>query len=230
MTKPQVDALIFDMDGVLLDSEPFHLLAWQTVLGERFSVEYTARQHRQFLGRKDLFMAGELAHAFQLDVEPPVLTKLKQDCYLQLIVANAMPRRGVEELLQFCQSAGVPCALASSATRPTVECTVTALNFSSYFQCVVSGDEVEHGKPAPDIFLLAAELLGKLPERCIVIEDTYNGIKAAVAAGMRCIAVPCQSTSHEDHSMATEQLTCISQLHPTKLSELGLEQGRCHLV
>lgn len=217
------------MDGVLLDSEPFHLLAWQTVL-EQFAVQYTALQHQRFLGRKDLFMAAELARAFSLDIEAEPLTQLKQDCYANLLVRNAVPRCGALELLQFCQLIGVPCALASSATRATVELTVSALRFEPYFQVVVSGDEVEHGKPAPDIFLLAARLLGKTPAHCIVIEDTNNGIKAAEAAGMRCIAVPCEATLHEDHSLADERLTSLSELTESKLKALGLEQVRCQLL
>lgn len=217
------------MDGVLLDSEPFHLLAWQTVLGP-FAVQHTAPQHQRFLGRKDLFMAGELIRAFSLDIEAEPLTQLKQDCYAKLLVSNAVPRSGALELLQFCQSVGVPCALASSATRATVELTVSALRFEPYFHVVVSGDEVAHGKPAPDIFLLASRLLGKPPAHCIVIEDTNNGIKAAEAAGMRCIAVPCEASAHEDHSLADERLASLLELTADKLKALGLEQGRCQLL
>ena len=218
------DAIIFDMDGVLLDSEPLHLQAWQMLLAD-FAINYGFEEHKQFLGRKDLFMAGQLCLRFNLPVSAAQLTCQKERCYLQLVEKHAVPRAGLLRLLDQLVSAGMPCALASSATAATIASTLSVLALNSYFQSVSSGDDVENGKPAPDVFLLAAGNLKVQPERCVVIEDTRNGILAARSAGMICVAVPCASTVHEDHSLAHLQLQSLEELSLERLRQLALPLG-----
>ncbi len=210
MNQFQIKALIFDMDGVLVDSEPCHLQAYQELLG-RLGHPYTGEDNKEFLGRKDIVILGVLNERYRLDSTPEKLL-LEKEAILARLLSTAVPRPGVIKTLQAAQKLGLPIAVASSATLPTIELVVDVLKIRSYFQTLTSGDEVAHGKPAPDVFLLAAERLGVLPENCLVIEDTFNGIKAAKAAGMYCVAIPCEVTRHQDHSAADKLLESMEEL------------------
>lgn len=209
--KTNVDALIFDMDGVIVDSEPLHLAAWQAVLQD-YGVSYTPHDHQNFLGRKDIFMAGEICTRFSLKLPKENLVHLKESTYLNLIRERAVARPGVNTILDAARDRGLPCAVASSATIPTIQLTLSVLNLTHRFCCLTSGDEVEHGKPAPDIFLLAANRLTVSPSQCVVIEDTLNGIRAAKSAGMYCVGIPCEATAHQDHSEADLRLQSLHDL------------------
>ncbi len=215
MLDSDIAAVIFDMDGVIVDSEPLHLRAWQLVLSN-YQINYAAEDHQHFLGRKDLFMADQLTQRFSLSLSPDQLVHAKESIYLNLIQEHAMPRPGLMKILNEARSCNMPCGLASSATIPTIELTISVLGLESYFQSLTSGDEVEHGKPAPDIFLLAAKRLGAQPEHCVVIEDTLNGIRAAKNAGMVCFAIPCDATRHQDHSLADRRLNSLDEICLTR--------------
>lgn len=215
MTNPllqNVRALIFDMDGVIVDSEPLHLLAYQKFF-EEYGVKYTAEHNKEFLGTKDVWMAGVLIERYTLPHTPETLVKAKEELLLQLIMDRAVARPGLQDILSKAEGAGLPMSIASSATLPTINLVVDRLNIRRYFKALTSGDEVTHGKPAPDVFLLAAQRLNTPPEKCLVIEDTLNGMKAAKAAGMMCIAIPCEATMHQDHSIADVQLQSLAQIN-----------------
>ncbi|SRR5579875_588946 len=203
-------ALIFDMDGVLVDSEPCHLKAYQELLG-RYGHSYTAEDNREFLGRKDLTILEILNERYSLGSTPEDLVWEKENI-LRRLLKDAVPRPGVLTVLEQAGRLDLPAAVASSATLPTIELVVETLGIKSRFQTLTSADDVPHGKPAPDVFLLAAKRLGVDPQHCLVVEDTYNGIRAAKAAGMYCIAVPCDATRHQDHSLADRVLTSLEEL------------------
>lgn len=207
-----VRAVIFDMDGVIVDSEPLHLLAYQKFF-EEYGVRYTAEQNAEFLGTKDVSMASVLIERYALPHTPQSLVKAKEEILLKLIMDQAVERPGLQDVLSKAHQAGLPMAIASSATLPTIQLVVDRLSIRHHFKTLTSGDEVVHGKPAPDVFLLAAERLGVVPKNCLVIEDTLNGMKAAKAAGMMCIAIPCEATMHQDHSIADLRLQSLAQIN-----------------
>ena len=107
---------------------------------------------------------------------------------------------------------GYRLALASSSRPSLIAATLAAIGVEHVFEVVVSATEVGRGKPAPDIFLEAARRLGVLPDRCLVVEDSYNGVCAALAAGMRCVAIPCETTRHQNFSRATARLASLPEL------------------
>jgi beta-phosphoglucomutase-like phosphatase (HAD superfamily) len=119
---------------------------------------------------------------------------------------------GVPEVPQAIAGRGYAVALASSAVPPVIAATLRAVGLEGLFAVRVSGSEVPRGKPAPDIFLEAARRLGQRPAHCLVVEDSRNGLLAAVAAGMPCAAVPCQLTRDESFTEATVRLTSLPQL------------------
>lgn len=204
-------AIIFDMDGVIVDSEPLHLRAWQANLRE-FGVEYTENDHHNFLGRKDIYMAGEICRKFKLPLSDLELVHRKETAYLNLLQQHAIARPGALSILNYVREVSLPCALASSATIPTIKLTMKVLAIENYFQSITSGDEVGSGKPSPDIFLLAAKRLQVEPSACLVVEDTLNGIRAAKRAGMYCVGIPCEATANQDHSEADQRLASLDEL------------------
>ena len=211
MKSRGLKAVIFDMDGVLVDSEPLHLLAFQEFF-QRFGISYTAEDNREFLGRRDLVIAEILIERFKLTMTPPAIVEAKEAILSRMLYDSAKPRPGVHELLKELSSRLVPMAVASSATMPTIELVTHTLDIRKHFSNLTSGDEVAYGKPAPDVFLLAAKRLNVEPAKCLVIEDTLNGIKAAKAAGMYCVAIPCEATAHQDHSLADERMESLQDL------------------
>lgn len=212
MKAPKVKALIFDMDGVIVDSEPIHLLAYQEILG-RYSISYSEKDNREFLGCKDYSILEILRQRFKLDKTANELLEEKETILARLLKDHSVPRPGLLNALQQANTLGLTMAVASSATLPTIKLVIHTLNIAHYFQSLTSGDEVTQGKPAPDVFLLSATRLGVDPGQCLVIEDTLNGIRAAKAAGMYCVAIPCDATSHQDHSPADARLQSLEHLN-----------------
>jgi beta-phosphoglucomutase family hydrolase len=204
-------ALIFDMDGVIVDSDPLHLKAYQTVLAT-FQIAYSEDDSRQFLGRKDSDCAAALVEMFDLPLKSLDLLEKKLAITAQLLRTEARSQPGIIDALQKAMDLGLPCGIASSAAPSTIKLVLDALKLEPFFQSVTSGEEVLHGKPAPDIFLKAAERLNADVRSCLVIEDSLNGIKAAKAAGMKCVSVPCNTTRYQDHAEADIRLESIAQL------------------
>ncbi len=200
------------MDGVLLDSEPLHLQAYQELLGE-FGIKFTEEDNRPFLGRTDIELAEHLALQHGLPMDALQLVNAKEEKLAALFSNQLEPLPGVVRVLQKAKNLNVPCAVASSATLPTIQLVVDMLGIRGYFQTLTSGDEVAHGKPAPDVYLLAAERIGVLPINCLVVEDSFNGVLAAKAAGMKCIAIPCPTTRHQDHRNADKILGTLESLN-----------------
>ena len=223
---PNQKVLILDMDGVIIDSEPLHLKAYQTALAE-FKVDYTVGQMREFLGRKDRECAAALVERFGLPVSTQELLQQKQEVCFSLIRQEGKCRPGLLELLREARDLGIACGIASSATLATIALVIDSLKIATFFQALTSGDEVLSGKPAPDIFLKAAERLATKPMDCLVFEDTATGITAAKAANMQCISVPCDMTRYQDHKNADLQLDSLAQfdlpywLRAGRLRKLG---------
>lgn len=210
-----LDALIFDMDGVLVDSEPLHLRAFQQMM-QHHGHEYTENENRKFLGQKDIEIATIMIEMLGLPLTAHQLVEQKETILRKIFVTELVARPGLSHVMKAATAMGLPMAVASSATMPTIELVVDLLGLRSSFKTLTSGDEVPKGKPEPDVFLLAAKRLQVEPAHCLVIEDTLNGIRAAKAAGMKCVAIPCDATKHEDHSLADLRLSSLADLDLTE--------------
>ncbi|MGD9682266.1 MAG: HAD family hydrolase [Candidatus Obscuribacterales bacterium] len=203
-----IQALIFDMDGVLVDSEPLHLEAYSRYLASH-GKPYGKSHNSQFLGRKDTEIAPLIIEQFELRVSPEELIRGKDEIFFALVRDQARPMPGSREVLGQAKKRGLKVALASSSKTSAIELIVGCLEIGHFFDHLVSGDEVPHGKPAPDIFTLTSKRLSVPAAECLVIEDTENGVRAAKSAGMLCLAVPCDATSHQDHSLADWKLASL---------------------
>jgi beta-phosphoglucomutase len=180
-------AVIWDLDGVIIDSAEEHRQAWQRLAREegiRFS---DADFWATFGKRNDDIIA--VIWGPQAPERVQALANRKEAYFRDLIRKTAAPLPGSIELLQGLHEAGFLQALASSAPIENIQLISEVLGLRQYFTALVSGETVAHGKPAPDIFLKAAKELGIDPGQCLVIEDAVAGVQAAHAAGMRCIAV-----------------------------------------
>ncbi len=205
------DAGCFDMDGTLDDSEPIHCLAYRKVL-ERFGKTLSDEDYnRRFTGSTDNFIATSLIEQHKLPVSVDAFLQEKEALFIELIDGHAVALPGVIKTLDALSAQGIKLAVASSASLQAIETVLAALKIRHYFAVIASGEEVTNSKPAPDVFLLAAQRLGVSPDRCIAFEDSENGARAAAAAGMYCVAIPCQSTRGQDHSAASLKLTSMEE-------------------
>lgn len=181
-------AVIFDMDGVLTDSEPVINAAAIAGLKE-YGVESVPEDFAPFVGMGEDRYIGGVAEKYGT---PYVLTMKKRvyEIYLEILPGMIKSFPGVHTLLRQLRQAGVPLAVATSADRIKMEANLEAIDVPlGWFDTLVVGEDVEHKKPAPDIYLAAAAKLGLPATACCVVEDAVNGVQAAIAAGMRCVAV-----------------------------------------
>ena len=207
----RVDAIIFDMDGVLVDSEPLGFEAMRRVMA-RQGIAYTHADNDEFVGRTTLEECQVLTTRHQLATDPQELTREYVDILVGLIREQPRPLPGVPGVLESVRAAGYRMALASSADLAVIAENVSALRLERFFEAIVSGTQVARGKPAPDVFVETARQLRVSPEVCLVIEDSRNGLLAAKAAGMTCAVIPCSSTRHQDFSEADHCLQALWDL------------------
>ncbi len=182
-----IQAVIWDLDGVIIDSAEEHRLAWQRLAREE-GVPFTDTDFWATFGKRN-----DDIIAIQWGSLPPQQVKLladrKENYFRELIRKTAAPLPGSIELMRGLHEAGFRQALASSAPIENIQLISDALGLARYLTALVSGETVPHGKPAPDIFLKAAQALEIEPPYCLVIEDAVAGVQAAHAAGMHCISV-----------------------------------------
>lgn len=186
-------AVIFDMDGLLVDTEPVWQVTENAMLTER-GKQPDHEIRRSLVGLRMFDFWQGMSRAYGLTESLDVLGAEIIDRMVAMIEAGVDSRPGARELLVYLYERRIPCAIASSSPLALIDAVVKAHGWSSFFQIHVSGDEVISGKPAPDIYLEAAKRLGVDPSDCLALEDSPNGARAAVAAGMICYAIP--DTSH----------------------------------
>ena len=183
------DAVIFDCDGTLVDSMSLHFDAWCEALtihgaGGIFKEDVFFAMG----GRPTIDIVVELNDEYDLKLNPMAVAMAKRECFLKRLHLVTL----IDEVAEFAASlrGKVPMAIATGGSRMVIEKTLQAVGVSDWFDEVVTADDVVNGKPAPDIFLKAAQLLGVAPERCLALEDAPAGIISARTAGMQVISVP----------------------------------------
>jgi HAD superfamily hydrolase (TIGR01509 family) len=149
---------------------------------------------------------------FDISLSPEELARRKQAQYVILLQDQMVPRPGLKELLESLQKYRYKKAIASSSTLNEIEAVINALHIATFIDGYCSSEQVSKGKPAPDIFLLAAEKLGVKPQECLVLEDGTSGIDAAIAAKMFCYAIPSRETKNLDFSKANRTLGSLAEV------------------
>jgi HAD superfamily hydrolase (TIGR01509 family) len=200
------EAIIFDMDGVIVDSEPRHERAFLEVVRAIGYGDAHGLRFADYVGRAD----RELWQDFVAKHNPPQqlaeLLAMKRERIIEILHRERPLFDGLPTLIEKL-AVRFPLALASGSERAIVDAVLTLGNLRQFFRVTVSGSDIKRGKPAPDIFLLAAELLKVSPQDCWVIEDSKPGVAAALAAGMKVIAItnthPASELQHASHVVST---------------------------
>lgn len=184
-----IEAVIFDMDGVLIDTEPLHYRCWKEILKERYKVDLDYEVYMPCIGSTRGFLRDLIRENYGIDFNNlDEMNAIMKEKKAQIIKEEGFPQMpGVKEALKQLCERGLKLAVASSSPENEIREAMTKLDLIQYFDSLTSGDQVEHPKPAPDTFLLAAKRLGMEADKCLVIEDSTNGGKAAKAARMKCV-------------------------------------------
>jgi len=189
-----LEAVLWDMDGVIADTADYHYNAWREVFKER-GVSFSKADFMQYFGRRaDTIIMFALGDKLSTD-EANKITDRKQALYRRNIAQNIVPLPGAVALIKSLNQNHIKTAIASSAVRANIDVILRGLGIEKDFQAIVCGTEVAEGKPSPLIFQLAAQKLGVKPADCVVIEDAIAGVTAAKRAGMKCLAVTNSHTS-----------------------------------
>ena len=185
----KIEAVIFDMDGVLTDSEPLINAAAVAMFQEK-GLAVQPEDFRPFVGTGEDRYIGGVAEKYNFPIDLPSARKRIYEIYLDRVSSGLEAFPGAVELARVCRNAGLKVALASSADGIKIDANLKKVGLpTEMWDAIVTAEDVVCKKPAPDVFLVAARKLGLAPERCVVIEDAVNGVQAAKAAGMRCLAV-----------------------------------------
>ncbi len=204
-----ISTVIFDLDGLLADTEELHRSAYQQAFAE-FDVELSDQQYAQHWIRCGKDIAAFLEQR-DLIIDPALIRRRKACFYQKIVAGGVNPMPGSSELLSSLTGRKA-LALATSSHPRDAAMVLNVLGFMDFFSSMVAKGDVERTKPHPDIFLKAADNLRASPELCVVIEDAEKGVLAAHAAGMKCIAVPNELTADNDFSKATLVIDSLEQV------------------
>lgn len=212
-------AALFDWDGVVIDSSEKHERSWE-LLAEEAGLVLPADHFLRGFGRKNQFIIPEILGWSDDPVEIQRLSDRKEELYRELVRESGVKiLPGARELLAGLRDAGIPRAIGSSTPRANLEAIFASTGLDTFFDGVVSAEDVVHGKPAPDVFLKGAALLNMPPDRCVVFEDALFGIEAGHRAGMKVIAVattnPLDRLQHADRAVLS-----LEEVRPEDLAAL----------
>lgn len=187
--------MLFDFDGLLVNSE----VIWEEVEREiirNHGAEYDPEILHKYIGTGLVAWSEAIVREYQFSVSPELFLEELMSMIVPALEARAQPMPGAVATIAAAKAKNLPIAIASSSPRVLVDAVAGKFGWTEAIPVRCTGDEVVHAKPAPDIFLLAAQRLGVAPSDCLVLEDSVNGARAATAAGMRCIAVPNPAYDH----------------------------------
>lgn len=196
-----ISCVVFDMDGVIIDSEPIYMKVEQELFSE-VGLNLTHEEHSKFVGRSDLWHVLKKTHNLDFDVHE--IHQKENERYREILNTSfdGAPIYGVPELIQNLHDNGMDLVLASSSEMENIDLVLTKFGLLDYFKLRVSGADFPTSKPHPEIFEKASELVETPPQHCLVIEDSANGVQAAKAANMACIGYRNPNSGNQDLSSA----------------------------
>lgn len=206
-------AVIFDLDGVIVDSEPIHFHVDQLVLSDRVGMKVTSEYLEKYVGMTNPAMWRAIIQEHRLSNTVEELIEHQLSLKLKLLnELTITPIKGIPELIQALSGQEIPLGIASSSPRKFIEGVLTKFNIQDAFNAVVSGEEVQNGKPSPDVYVEAARMIGISPDQCVVIEDSRNGVLAAKGAGMKCVGYQNVNSGNQDLSFSDRVVGSITEI------------------
>lgn len=214
-------AVLFDMDGVIIDSEPLHQKAYYAMFKE-VGITISEELYQSFTGQATLQICRQLVQEYNLNRVPQELVNIKRSIFKQLFLNDPDLGliAGVRELIEDYYKNGLILVLASSASMTTINNVFSKFELNQYFKAKLSGADLEESKPNPEIFLKAVEASGCKPSECMVIEDATNGIKAAHAAGIFCVGFKSLHSKNQNYSLANKVISSFEEIRFKELYNL----------
>jgi beta-phosphoglucomutase len=214
MSRDHLEAVVWDLDGVIVDSVAYHYRAWRDVF-KKHGAEYTKEAFMPYFGRRH----DDIIKAALGEITPEELEAVndeKQRNFRRLVEGNITAMPGAIELITSLHEHRIKSAIASSAVPENIEIILRTLGITNCFQAIVHGEEVKEGKPSPQIYLLAAKRLKVKPGNCVVIEDAIAGVAGAKRGGMKSVAV---TNSHTREALKDADLV-VDSLENVRVSDL----------
>jgi len=213
-----IETVIFDLDGVIIDSEPVHFTLEKQMFDE-LNIRVSDEEHQSFAGMSSQNMWDRLVKNFKLPYAAEALVNKKQMAYMNYLQKeyDLRPIPNIPELIKDLFENDFKLAIASSSRLDVIDAVLTKFNLFNFFMEKVSGASLRNSKPDPEIFLVTAELLYSRPEECLVIEDSENGVKAAKAASMKCIGFRNPNSGAQDLSRADIIINSFEEISAEKI-------------
>jgi len=218
--REMIKAVIFDMDGLMVDTEPLYSKAMSQV-AEKRGKSFTLEIKQKLMGRRAIESLTIFKEHLGLNESPEELLLEREEIYGKLLAQNITPMPGLFKLLELLNKLGLRKAIASSSKQRWIELIINKLGIVDQFEIIVSGEEIKHGKPDPEIYLLTSKKLNLAPEECLVLEDALSGVASAKAAKMKCITVPNQFTQGLDFSNADLVVNSLEEIDEALLKRLS---------
>jgi beta-phosphoglucomutase-like phosphatase (HAD superfamily) len=216
-------AVLFDMDGVIVDTEPLHCKAYYKMF-EAVNINVSDEMYESFTGQSTVSICKQLCNHFNLTETPEILVALKRKFFKGLFTNDSSLTLidGVLELIRDYHTNGLTLVLASSASMMTINNVFTRFNLDQYFVAKLSGADLKASKPHPEIFEKAAQTSGYSINECLVIEDSTNGIAAAKAANMVCVGFKSPNSKNQVYDNADMSINSFKEIKYNTISQVFL--------
>jgi len=214
-------AILFDMDGVIVDTEPLHHKAYYMMF-DAFNIKVSSELYQSFTGQSTINICKKLCSIFKLNNRPEELVQSKRSYFASLFHNDPSLQLidGVLELIKDYYNNGLVLVLASSASMHTINNVFNRFELNTFFKAKISGADLKASKPHPEIFEKAADLAGFSKLECIVIEDSTNGIKAAKAAGIYCVGYDSFHSKNQNYSQADMVISNFKDIAYNKINKV----------
>lgn len=213
-------AVLFDMDGVIVDTEPLHRKAYHKMFDD-VNINVDEDLYASFTGQSTINICKRLVDHFNLNEAPEELVSLKRKHYKIFFKNDDLELiDGVLDRIQDYHSNDVKLVVASSASMQGIKQIFERFDLNQYFSAKFSGADLKKSKPHPEIFIKAAESTGFSKSECLVIEDSTNGIKAAHSAGIYCVGFKSPHSSHQDYSLANKIITSFEEISYSEIANI----------
>jgi HAD superfamily hydrolase (TIGR01509 family) len=204
-------AVIFDLDGLMVHSEQLSMKVWQRLLAE-FGYSLDEEDFPELIGIDGDSTVDRLRQGRSFPLSNQEILDLHYRHWISLAMEEIQPIHGLLDLIEAFKARGLKMGVASNSRSDYVHAVLKTIGLNGYFKCVVTSDQVARGKPAPDVYEVAAERLGVKSEACLALEDSPSGLQSALNAGMRCVVIPNQDLLHESYDGAFAQFPSLEAL------------------